>query len=113
MKKIFKNNSGQTMLITLLILSAAFLIAMALGGLVLYELKSSIYTGESIKAYYAAESAVEWELFQHIKSGENDFPIMNNDTSIESYSAVTTTEGLTITAVGKSGVTYRALQVTY
>jgi hypothetical protein len=38
---------------------------------------------------------------------------MNNDTSIESYSAVTTTEGLTITAVGKSGVTYRALQVTY
>ena len=101
------------MLITLLILSAAFLIAMALGGLVLYELKSSIYTGESTKAYYAAESAVEWELYRHITQSDIESPTMNNDTSIESCSVVTTTEGLTITAVGKSGVTYRALQVTY
>jgi len=112
-KKILKNNSGQTMLITLLILSTAFLVAMALGGLVLYELKSSIYTGESTKAFYAAESAVEWELFENIKKTNNDFPEMTNNTIIESYKVETTTEGLIITVVGKSGNVSRALQVTY
>ncbi|HPD55448.1 MAG TPA: hypothetical protein PLR11_01375 [Candidatus Paceibacterota bacterium] len=113
--KQLKNQKGQAMLITMLILMSSFLVSMALGGLVLYELKSMIFTGESVKALYAAESGLEWKLYQanHPDEETGRGPIMNNGTSFI-VSVSSTTEGyLVIYSVGRSINTYRALEVMY
>ncbi|MDD3614108.1 MAG: hypothetical protein PHF40_00070 [Candidatus Pacebacteria bacterium] len=116
-EKQLKNQQGQAMLITMLILMSSFLISMALGSLVLYELKSMIFTGESVKALYAAESGLEWQLYQvNHSTGEGEEsarPIMTNGTSF-TVTLISNNEGyITIRSVGKSINTYRALEVIY
>ncbi len=110
-KQKTKNNKGQAILITILILSATFLIAMLLGGLVLYELRSMIFTGESIKALYAAESGLEWGLYAKIKDSTTPRPSMSNDTSFNV--SIIEDGSITITSVGKSGNNYRALEASF
>jgi len=113
-KKQKKNyyQKGQALLVTMLILMASFLIGMVLGGLVLYELKSMIFTGESVKALYAAESGLEYELYRQNKGETIAEPIMINGTS---FTLSSHTEGgyTVITSVGKSINTYRALEVLF
>lgn len=100
------------MLITILILSAAFLIAMALGSLVLYELRSMVFTGESIKALYAAESGLEWKLFEKIKNEIIESPTMINGSSYD-VSVSTLPTGTQIKSIGQSGNNYRALEASF
>lgn len=109
----FLNNKGQAMLITLLILSASFLIAMALGSLVLYELRSMIFTGESIKALYAAESGLEWKLFEIIKSTAIERPIMSNNSSFDVSVSNPPAGGTLIKSIGQSGNNFRALEASF
>lgn len=86
MKKISKKfnptsdkQSGQVLLVTVLVLFSTFALATTLGGLVLYELRSSISIGESVKALYAAESGIEWKLFETNKWSISA-PEMSNET---------------------------------
>lgn len=97
---------GQVLLVTVLVLFSTFALATTLGGLVLYELRSSISIGESTKALYAAESGIEWKLFETNK-WDISAPEMTNDTK---YS--TSVETGYIRATGTSNNTNRGLEVT-
>jgi Tfp pilus assembly protein PilX len=104
----FKNKqNGQVLLITVLVLMSTFALSIALGGMVLYELRAMVNTNESVKALYAAESGIEWQLFKANK-GNTDMPVMTNNTTYENDSGV----GY-IRSSGNSGRVNRAIEVSF
>ncbi|HRR95007.1 MAG TPA: hypothetical protein P5083_02630 [Candidatus Paceibacterota bacterium] len=106
-----KNQKGQTLLITMLILMSAFLVGLDLAGLILHELKTNFFVGESVKALYASESGLEHELYK-LNKGNISSPVMNNDTNFTIQ--YKTREGYkTIKSIGESNGTYRSLEVLY
>ncbi len=106
-----KNSKGQTMLITMLILMSAFLVGMDLAGLILHELKTNFFVGESVKALYASESGIEYKLYE-LNKGKTTQPTLNNGTSFIIQNR--TREGFqTIKSIGESNGTYRSLEVLY
>lgn len=102
-----KKQNGQVLLITVLIMMSTFALAIAIGGMVLYELRSMINTNESVKAIYAAESGIEWQLFTTNK-GNTDLPTMTNGTKYENSSG----DGY-IRSSGTSGRVNRAMEVSF
>jgi len=102
-----KNQQGQVLLVTVLILMSTFALAITIGGMVLFELRSMNSSGESIKALYAAESGIEWELYQ-TNYGAIEEPTMTNGTSFK-----TTSGPGYIRSVGTSVKVNRALEVTF
>jgi len=102
-----KKQGGQVLLITVLILFSTFALAIALGGMVLFELRSMISTGESVKALYAAESGIEWEIYR-TNRGNIAAPAMTNGTEYQTSSGA----GY-LRSVGKSGKVNRALEITF
>ncbi len=116
MIKSTKNSQkGQALLITMSILMASFLVGSGLSGLIIYELRSTITTGESVKAFYAAESGLEYQLYKDIKvppEQEISKPKMSNETNFK-ISEKTEDQYKTITSIGNSKNIYRALQATY
>lgn len=101
------SQNGQVLLITVLVLMSTFALAIALGGMVLFELRAMVNTNESVKALYAAESGVEWQLFRANK-GNTDLPIMTNGTTYENDSG----PGY-IRSSGNSGRVNRAMEVSF
>lgn len=102
-----KNQKGQVLLISVLILFSTFALGVTIGGLVLFELKSSISTGESVKALYAAESGAECAIYKANK-GISCSPSMTNGTEYK------TSTGLNyIRSTGTSGKINRALEITF
>lgn len=62
MKK--NNQRGISLLLTILIMAAIFSIAIAVSILSLGEIKISRESTRSLTAYYAAESGVEWAMYE-------------------------------------------------
>jgi len=107
LQKNKKNQKGQVLLITVLILMSTFALAISMGGMVLYELRAMVNTNESVKALYAAESGIEWQLFRANK-GNTDLPVMTNGTTYENDSG----PGY-IRSSGNSGRVNRAMEVSF
>ncbi len=64
-----KRESGQVMLITVLVLSGTILGATAIAGLImLYQVRQSTDIVNSTKAIYAADSGIEWRLYKFFKA---------------------------------------------
>lgn len=104
-----KKQKGQILLVTLLVFLSVFALGIALGILVLFELRAMTHLGESVKALYAAESGIEWRLFCFAKYYINP-PTLSNDTTFSAE------EGNNyIRAVGTTLKTKisRALEVSY
>ena len=107
-KKI-QNQKGQVLLVTVLILMSTFTLAITIGGMVLYELKSMNATGESVKALYAAEAGIECRLYMTNKAGSCDASgTLENGTEYISTDYVTY-----IRSIGTSNKVNRALEITF
>jgi Tfp pilus assembly protein PilX len=100
--------NGQVLLITVLIMMSTFALAIAIGGMVLYELRSMVNTNESVKAIYAAESGIEWKLYQANK-GNASAPEMDNGTNYECPDTCTNC----IHCSGTSGRVNRAMEISF
>lgn len=107
-KRIRANETGQVLLITVLIMMSTFALAIAIGGMVLYELRSMVNTNESVRAIYAAESGIEWLLYKANK-GEVPAPEMHNNTSYECPPTCTNC----IHCSGTSGRVNRAIEISF
>ncbi len=99
---------GQVLLITVLVLMSTFALAIVIGGLVLYDLRAMVSAGESVKAIYAAESCIEWELYK-LNKGNISAPVMSNQVE---YGEAVIREG-SITCSGNSGRVNRAFQINF
>lgn len=103
-----KKQKGQILLVTLFVFLAIFALGIGLGSFVLFEIRSMINLGESIKALYAAESGVEWRLYCRLKASCPPPPSLSNETQFryeesEDY----------IRVAGETQKTTRALEITF
>ena len=101
--------NGQVLLITVLIMMSTFALAIAIGGMVLYELRSMVNTNESVKAIYAAESGIEWKLYQTNKNKDAIPPKMDNGTDYECPPTCTNC----IHCSGTAGRVNRAIEISF
>lgn len=58
-----KKTKGQIFLMSLLILSAVLILGLILLSIFTKDLRQAIETPESVKAFYAADSCMEWQLY--------------------------------------------------
>lgn len=108
-KKIKNRETGQVLLITVLIMMSTFALAIAIGGMVLYELRSMVNTNESVKAIYAAESGIEWQLYKTNKDSYATAPKMENGTDYECPTTCTNC----IHCSGTAGRVNRAMEISF
>ena len=86
MKLLRKDNqkqSGIALLLTVIILSIVTFIAVFIADIVVVQLKLAKDIGDSQSAIYAADSGVEWQLYQTRKDISVASPIMSNEAVIE------------------------------
>lgn len=77
-----KREKGIALLLTMIILSAGSLIAMLIATIVVIQFKLSSDVNNSMIAVYAADSGVEWQLYQ-IRNGVSvPVPAMSNGASV-------------------------------
>lgn len=83
--KFIKNNkeNGVALLLTVIILSVVILIAVLIANIVIVQLKLAKDIGDSQAAIYAADSGVEWQLYQIRKSASVASPVMSNGATVE------------------------------
>lgn len=85
MKK-FKQNTPQNgiaLLLTVIILSIVTLIAVFIVNIVIVQLRLTKDIGDSQAAIYAADSGVEWQLYQIRKGISVASPVMSNGATVE------------------------------
>lgn len=73
--------SGQIFLMSILILSAVMTSALFLMSIFIKDFRQSIETSESVKAFYAADSAMEWQIYNALNDPYAEPPVMSNLTS--------------------------------
>ncbi|MBI2446410.1 MAG: pilus assembly PilX N-terminal domain-containing protein [Parcubacteria group bacterium] len=110
MKK-FQNNkqniaqNGIALLLTVVILSIVTLIAVLIANIVIVQLKLAKDIGDSQVAIYAADSGVEWQLYQIKKGVSVASPVMLNGSTV-----VTTVTGVAPSFTIKSLGSYQSVK---
>ena len=112
MKKINKNQSGITLLLTVVILSAVTLIAVLIANIVIVQLKLAKDIGDSQAAIYAADSGVEWQLYQIRKGVSVASPVMSNGATVET-TVTGTSLNFTIKSLGSYQSVKRQFEITF
>lgn len=111
-----KRNKGAALLLTLLILTTIMVIVFSVSGLMYGELKLSQDVPQSLKAYYAADSAIERSLYDDRHgAGINDIAKCSVDLDNGSSYGLEYTAGnpAELKAWGCYSDVSRAIEVTY
>ena len=109
--------SGQIFLMSILILSAVMTSALLLMSIFIKDFRQSIETSESVKAFYAADSAMEWQIYCSLNNLDDSGcmsikPEMKNLTEYENRNYyLTTTNNIKTTGVSKK--VRRGLEVNF
>ncbi|MDO8676381.1 MAG: hypothetical protein Q7K16_01890 [Candidatus Azambacteria bacterium] len=112
MKKINKNQSGIALVLTVVISSIVLLIAGLIANIVATQIKLASDIGDSTIAIYAADSGIEWQLYQIRKGASVLSPIMSNGASI-STTVTGSFPNFTIKSLGSYGLVKRQLEVNF
>jgi len=78
-----KKLKGQIFLMSILILSVVLTAGIVLMAIFVRDLKQSTETSASVKAFYAADSAMEWQLYNTLSGSTAASPVMANGTSFD------------------------------
>ena len=78
-----QKQNGIALLLTVVILSVVTLIAVLIANIVIVQLKLAKDIGDSQVAVYAADSGVEWQLYQIKKDVSVASPVMSNGATVE------------------------------
>lgn len=107
-----QNESGSILLYTVLILNIILAISITLAGIFLPKIKVISQSGpDSIKAFYAADSAIEWCLYINKGKPPVNAPTMVNSSSYILIPSDCTIKPLNHRAIGTYRTVSRALQV--
>ncbi len=77
-----KREKGIALLLTMIILSATMLTATLIATIVIIQFKLSSDINNSTIAIYAADSGVEWQLYQVRNGASVPVPVMSNGATI-------------------------------
>jgi|SRR3989344_894756 len=114
---------GQVMILSVLALGGTILGATTIAGLLMvYQLRSTSDVANSAKAIFAADTGIDWMMYQFAKPDSTDSgPMFSNGASFtatcyDSFSnAVDCRDPSAVTfhSVGRSGNSYRALELNF
>ncbi len=107
----FKKSSGQIFLMSILVLGGVMASALFLMSIFIKDFRQSIETSESVKAFYAADSAMEWQIYNALNDPDASAPVMMNTTSYDSRNDYLTTGNIKTTGVSKK--VSRGLEVNF
>jgi len=110
--KIGNNQNGIALLLTIVIMSVVMLMAALIANIVLTQLKLSGDIGDSVSAIYAADSGVEWSLYQIRQDASPPSPYMSNGASI-SVTVSGVFPNFTIKSLGSYRSVKRQFEVTF
>ena len=123
LRSTFQGNKAQVMILTVLALGGTMLGATTIAGLLMvYQIRQATDLGNSGKAIFAADTGLEWGLYQFFKPGSGHAPpaFSNGATSIlqcfNASGGSISCEDLSATsirAVGKSANVTRAFQLVF
>lgn len=109
----FNNNQkGIALLLTVIIISIVLLIATLISNIVITQLKLAGDINDSVIAIYAADSGVEWQLYQIRYGASVPAPVMSNGASI-STTIIGSYPNFTIRSLGLYGLVKRQLEVSF
>ena len=112
MKTINKKQSGIALILTVIISSVVLLIAGLIASIVMTQLKLASDISDSTIAIYAADSGVEWQLYQIRYGASVPAPVMSNSASI-STTIIGSYPNFTIKSLGSYGLVRRQLEVSF
>jgi hypothetical protein len=108
----FKKYSGQIFLMSILILSGIMASALFLMSIFIKDFRQSIETSESVRAFYAADAGMEWQIYNSLNPGDpEEKPVMANNTHFEWQNNFDTTRKIKTT--GFSRRVSRGLEVNF
>lgn len=109
----FNNNQkGIALLLTVIIISVVMLIATLIANIVITQLKLAGDIKDSTTAIYAADSGVEWQLYQ-IRNGASVLaPVMSNGATV-SVTVTGTSPNFTIKSLGSYRTVKRQFEVSF
>lgn len=108
-----KNQRGQVVLLTTLVLSGVILASITVAGLLmLYQIRQAGNALQSTSAIFAADAGVEYELFRFLKN-KCDYPApdFKNGASLDSEIVFEASGDLVINSDGRSGKTFRSFRL--
>ncbi len=109
----FNNNQrGIALLLTVIIISVVILIATFIANIVITQLKLAGDINDSVAAIYAADSGVEWQLYQIRYGVSIPTPIMSNG-AIVSVTLTGTFPNFTIKSLGSYRTVKRQFEVSF
>lgn len=112
MKKNNKREKGIALLLTMLILSATMLTAILIVTIVIIQFKISSNINNSNIAIYAADSGIEWQLYQIRQAVLVPAPTMSNGATI-STTVTGSSPNFTIKSLGAYKEVKRQLEVNF
>lgn len=112
MKKINRNQSGIALLLTMIILSATVLTATLIVSIVIIQFKLSSDINNSTIAIYAADSGVEWQLYQIRQAKTVPQPTMLNGATISTV-VTGSSPSFTIKSLGAYKEVMRQFEVNF
>lgn len=72
-------SKGQVMLLTVVLLAGSVLGTTAIAGiLTLNQLRQAAFASDSMKAIFAADTGIEWELYRQFQNPTAEAPVMSN-----------------------------------
>jgi Tfp pilus assembly protein PilX len=114
-KKKFRQNMAQkgiALLLTVIIISVVMLIATLISNIVITQLKLAGDINDSGAAIYAADSGVEWQLYQIRKGASVPAPVMSNSAAV-SVTVTGTSPNFTIKSLGSYRTVKRQFEVSF
>lgn len=106
-----RKDKGQIFLMSVLILSVVLTAGLVLMAIFIKDLKQAGETSASVKAFYAADSAIEWQLYNQFNDPDIPSPQMENETSFI-YKNDYETLGR-IQAIGIAGKVRRGIEINF
>lgn len=112
--KFTKNNkeNGITLFLTMIILSIVILISVLIANIVIVQLRLAKDIDDSQAAVYAADSGVEWQLYQIKKGVSVSSPVMSNGAVVET-TVTGTAPNFTIKSLGSYQSVKRQFEVSF
>lgn len=112
--KFIKNNkeNGIALLLTVIILSIVILVAVLIANIVIVQLKLAKDIDDSQAAVYAADSGIEWQLYQIKKGISVSSPAMSNGAVIQT-TVTGTAPNFTIKSLGSYQSVKRQFEVSF
>ncbi|MFH1392590.1 MAG: pilus assembly PilX N-terminal domain-containing protein [bacterium] len=105
-------NKGVALILSVIILTAVLAIALTAGKVMVDKIKMSRNTSDSMKAYYAAESGIEYALYRIKNSLEiEESHKCDNWQPVDGAFYCLKQEGDSIKAIGKAGEARRGIEV--